>query len=246
VRTSNQVAETIENENAIFSAFVNRSYWKLHQYALSLLPPSAADADDDLVQEAYSRILESMRRGSPVRGYLEYRNQHGPDLIDMTRYMRVVIKHVFLDMIRRDRSTAISSLDEQLEWTDEPLDTQDLDEYSNVERVVLHQEATAELSAYIDRLPKRMQSIMKLKLNGFSSREIAENLSVSPATVRVSAMRATRLLRNMMTEKDSPSSLSRSQHNHDNSYNASPAMVTSIARLSDPYQMVVALRAIAR
>ncbi len=156
----------------------------------------------------------------------------------MMRYMHIVVKHAFFDMIKQNSSKE-ASLDDQLILNDQLLSLQDLDEYANVERFVLHQESNAELSSYIDKLPGKMQQIMKLKLDGFSSQEIADKLSKRPVTIRVSIMRATRLLRKIMTEEDQPH-LTRHQYNSMGSYNMSPALRKSIAQLPDPYRTVVA------
>lgn len=74
-----------EDQNAIFTLFVEQSYWKLHQYTLSLLPPSAADSTDDLVQEAYSRLLEYIRRGSPIQHYLAHQHASSATRFDLLR-----------------------------------------------------------------------------------------------------------------------------------------------------------------
>lgn len=228
----------LDDQNAVFSDFVNISYKKLHRYALSLLPPSAADAADDLVQEAYSRVLESMRRGSPLLGYFEYHKRYGTEPIDIMRYMHVVVKHVFLDMVQRNRSDPVS-LDNLFEADNQSLDPRDPDEYSNVEWLVLRKESSATLNAYVKELPNRTRTVIQLKLDGFSSQEIANELSLSPSTVRVAAMRGRRLLHAMIV-KGSQASPPRNQQNRTDPRSVPPAIVNAVAQLNNPYKKVVA------
>ncbi len=61
---SDKVTNTLDSQNIFFDQFIIISHENLHRYALSLLPPSATHAADDLVQEAYMRVFESIRRGS--------------------------------------------------------------------------------------------------------------------------------------------------------------------------------------
>jgi RNA polymerase sigma factor (sigma-70 family) len=224
---------TTNEEKAIFQAFVKRSYWKLRQYALSLLPASATDTADDLVQEAYVRVLEYIRRGTPMPV------SYDAETPDMMRYMRVVIKRLFLDIVLSNRSNE-QSLDDQSGASDQILSLHDPDEYANVEKTVLRQESSAEFHAYVDRLPRRMQSMVKLQLDGFSPQEIADALSVTPAAVRVAVMRSRRLLREIIV-KVPQTSVVQNQLKESNSHHLSPVIISAVAQLPDPYRIVVGL-----
>jgi RNA polymerase sigma factor (sigma-70 family) len=226
-----------DDEVAVFSDFVTSSYWKLRQYALSLLSREV-DTADDLVQEAYLRVLDYIRRGSHVFARLESSSKHERESI-MLRYMLVVIKHVYLDSVRHSYTNLVS-LDDAFGLAD-ALEIQDLNEYANIERVVIHRESAAELATYLDKLPKRMNEVMKLKLAGLSSQEIAVRLSISPGAVRIAVLRAKRFLRKG-TMKNAPLSLVRKRPGPGNSSQLAPALVKMIDRLPEPYKSVVVLR----
>lgn len=97
---------------------------------------------------------------------------------------------------------------------------------------MLRQESSAELSSSVERLPPRMQSVMKLKLSGYSTQEIAELLSISSGAVRIATMRATQRLREIVGE-GSQSLHSQNQQDCARSYEVSPFVVRNIVRLPD-------------
>lgn len=146
--------------------------------------------------------------------------------------MHVVVKRLFLNMIQRDRTHSLS--------LDDLFSMPALDEYATVEKTVLRKESAAELNAHLNLLPPRMQAILKLKLAGFSSREIADQFSITQSAVRLATWRAKRRLQ---TSRNSHTPPNRSRNPR---LQAHPSLVPSpsisnIARLSDPYKTVLAL-----
>ncbi len=239
---SDTMPSVSDDDMIVLDTFVTQSYGKLHRYALSLLSPSAASLAEDLVQEAYTRLLMHIRRGSPVFDRFE----QTPEPTDMVRYMQVVVKHVFLDMVQYGRIEMQSvSLDTDLELGDDSISIQIPDEYSDVEKVVLHQEAATEFGYHVALLPTRTRNVIQLKMDGLSSQEIAEKFSVSPSAIRVAFMRGKHSLRKII-EEHPRQSLPADQWTHIHRGGRTSNSAHEVAQLPAPYQMIVTLHGIRR
>ncbi|MFA5262589.1 MAG: sigma-70 family RNA polymerase sigma factor [Opitutaceae bacterium] len=127
---------------------------------------------DDLVQEAYTRLLCARRAGR---------------LTCAKAFLFTVTRNLAIDMFRRQRRTAIHEpISELAEMPalEQPSDTVDsLDHQYRLEVLI---EAVASL-------PERCREVMMLRhLDGLSYKEIAEQLGISPNTVKVHMVKGVR------------------------------------------------------
>ena len=123
--------------------------------------PSGCDIDD-LVQEAFMRVLQARERGV---------------LRSPKAFLFATARNLALDELRHQRVTRIESLVEV-----EVLSV--LDEADGVSDTVAHNQELAFLTEAIQSLPDRCRQIFTLrKIYGLSQKEIATRLDVSEHTV---------------------------------------------------------------
>lgn len=117
---------------------------------------------DDIVQEAFVRVLQA--------------RQHGT-LRAAKPFLFATARNLALDRLRRHEVTRTESLGE-IE------DINVIDEGDSIPEVVAHNQELALLSEAIQSLPDRCRQILTLrKLYGLSQREIAERLGITESTV---------------------------------------------------------------
>ncbi len=126
--------------------------------------PALSD-HDDLVQEAYVRLLRARREGR---------------LTCAKAFLFTVTRNLAIDMFRRRRRISthepLSELTEQA-VLEEPIDFESASE---------HQRRLDILIEAVVALPERCRMVMMLRhLDGLSYKEIAERLGISANTVRV-------------------------------------------------------------
>ncbi len=126
--------------------------------------PALSD-HDDLVQEAYVRLLRARRAGH---------------LTSAKAFLFTVTRNLAIDMYRRRRRVAthvpISEFAEQ-PALDEPVD---------LVTAIEHQRRREVLIDAVVSLPERCRDVMMLRhLDGLSYKEIAERLGISPNTVKI-------------------------------------------------------------
>lgn len=125
--------------------------------------PSLPD-HDDVVQEAYTRLLqaEADRHLASVKGFLF-----------------TVARNVAIDMLRRQQSVAHEPLSECAALPA-------LQEMPTISDALERQQRHAMLLDAIASLPERCREVVMLRhLEGLSYKEIAEQLGISPNTVKL-------------------------------------------------------------
>jgi RNA polymerase sigma-70 factor (ECF subfamily) len=125
--------------------------------------PALSD-HDDLVQEAYLRLLRARREGR---------------VTSAKAFLFTVTRNLAIDMFRRRRSSAHEPISEVL---DQPPLEEPIDFVTAAER----QHRLDVLLEAVVALPERCRIVMMLRhLDGLSYKEIAEQLGISANTVRV-------------------------------------------------------------
>lgn len=132
--------------------------------------PSLPD-HDDIVQEAYTRLLraESTRRMACPKGFLF-----------------TVARNVAIDLLRRRTGASHQPISELAEL-------RALDESPDVGEILERQQRHEVLIEAIASLPERCREILMLRhLDGLAYKEIAEQLGISPNTVKVHIVKGLR------------------------------------------------------
>jgi len=120
---------------------------------------------DDLVQEAYVRLLSARREGK----------------LTCTRaFLFTVTRNLAIDMFRRRQRTATHEPISEI--TEMPVLGEPTDIAANIE----HQQRLEILINAVVSLPERCREVMMLRhMDGMAYKEIAERLGISPNTVKV-------------------------------------------------------------
>lgn len=126
---------------------------------------------DDLVQETYSRLLRAREAGR---------------LTYARAFLFTAARNVAIDVFRRRRVTTIEPLSECAEVAT-------LEEPTGVVDLLERQQRLEVLVQAMDALPERCRQIIMLRhLDGFSYKDIAGRLGISPETVKVHMVRGVR------------------------------------------------------
>lgn len=126
---------------------------------------------DDLVQEAYTRVLNAHRTGR---------------LTSVKAFLFTITRNLAIDMFRRRRHVLYH----------EPLTDQEqfsLEEPADVATTLEREQRRLVLIEAIALLPERCREVMMLRhLEGLHYREIAERLGIAPNTVKVHLVKGVR------------------------------------------------------
>ena len=156
----NELVERLKNGDVeAFDVIYNKYSGKLYAFGLKYLQ-SAAEAED-LVQSVFLKIWEnykSLNKESSFKSYLFTITYH--DICKLFRKRHYLQE--FIDIARYENSQSSTETEEAIEY-----------------RSVLDQ-----IIQIVDNLPIRQKTIfMKSRLEGKSTKEIAEELNLSPGTV---------------------------------------------------------------
>jgi RNA polymerase sigma-70 factor (ECF subfamily) len=125
--------------------------------------PSLVD-QDDIVQDAYSRLLRARQTG-------EIRHPKA--------FLFTIARNVALDVFRRNRTVSIDDIADAGEFAV-------FDDDAGVAEAVSRKQELALLAEAINSLPRRCRRVLKLrKIYGLSHKEIAARLGISERTVGV-------------------------------------------------------------
>ncbi len=157
-----------DGDDAAFGVLFERHAAAVRRYAMRLSSPSDAD---DLVAEAYTRILDLIRRG------------HGPR--DSFRsYLMVTVRAIHLNRVRQ--TSRLTLLGDNLQALDSEAVGFDPEKLCDVELV----------TQAFGTLPERWRSILWLTaVEGRQPTEVAKKLGMSPGSVRALSFRAREGLR---------------------------------------------------
>jgi RNA polymerase sigma-70 factor (ECF subfamily) len=127
---------------------------------------------DDLVQEAFVRLLRAKREGR---------------LTSAKAFLFTVARNLAIDMFRRRQRSAVH--EPLTEFTELPALEESFDAVSTLE----HQRRREVLIEAVVSLPERCREVMMLRhLDGLAYKEIAERLGISPNTVKVHMVKGVR------------------------------------------------------
>jgi len=143
---------------------------------------------EELVQELFTRIWEKRE----FKGIKE----------DFTGYMYRIAQNLVHDFFRKMKSDAIL-LQKFRAWVEEKA------EYKNAEDLLQQQQSFAIINNAIEHLPVQQKKAYKLvKQEGYSYKKAAENMGISPFTVKEYLALANKSIRNYIYSKfDSPHEL---------------------------------------
>jgi RNA polymerase sigma factor (sigma-70 family) len=158
-------AEEVQPHEAALRAYLHAQF------------PSLSDVDD-LVQEAYARLLRAYRAGK---------------VLQARAYLFATARNAALDLFRREKIVPIDSLAEIDHLTV-------LEGGRNAAEQVSHDQELAILAEAVAALPPRCREILTLRrIEGRSHREIAEALGISEHTVNaqlaIAIVRCRKILR---------------------------------------------------
>lgn len=118
---------------------------------------------DDLVQEAYTRMLNARRSGRKL---------------SVKSFLFTITRNLAIDMFRRRKKALYH------EPLDESVDVVSLEENTDVSVTAEREHRQAVLIDAIATLPERCREVMMLRhLDGLHYREIGERLGIAPNTV---------------------------------------------------------------
>lgn len=148
--------------NQWFAAEIQPHEPALRAYLQARFP--TLEDQDDIIQEAYSRVF---------RAYTAGRVRYAKALLFTTA------RNAAFDWFRERQSRPVEAITEKAEWTV-------LDEYAGVaEHLDRHHELEV-LAEAVRALPDRCRQVVMLRfLDNLSYKEIAEQLGISPETVKV-------------------------------------------------------------
>jgi RNA polymerase sigma factor (sigma-70 family) len=146
-----------------FNAEVKPCEPALRAYLHNRFP--ALNDHDDLVQEAYVRLLSARRKGK---------------LTCTKAFLFTITRNLAIDMFRRRQSTAAHEPIAELAAL--PM----LEEPSEIAATIEYQKRHEVLINAVISLPERCREVMMLRhMDGMAYKEIAERLGISSNTVRV-------------------------------------------------------------
>jgi len=150
-------AEEIKPHERVLRGYLHRRF------------PTLRD-QDDVVQEAYSRVFRAWREGQ---------------LASAKSFLFTVARNVAIDIIRRQKivEQPISEIDE----------TALLERAASLHESVDHRQRRAMLVNAIASMPQRCREVFTLRyVEGMAYKEIAEQLGISANTVRLHLIKGTR------------------------------------------------------
>lgn len=158
-----------EDESKWFSEGVKPHEPALRAY-LSKRFPSLPD-HDDVVQETYIRVLRARETGR---------------LTYVKAFLFTAARNVAIDIFRRRRNVTHESISDLVELPA-------LDVTPGVAEKLEHRQRGELLLEAVSGLPERCRQVMMLRyLEGFSYKEIAAQLGISPETVKVHMIKGVR------------------------------------------------------
>lgn len=126
---------------------------------------------DDVVQETYTRLLRARQNGR---------------LTYAKAFLFTAARNIAIDMFRRRRGVVHETLSDVAEV---PL----LEEMPGVDETLDRQQRLDLLIEAVSALPERCRQVMMLRhLDGLSYKQIAEQLGISPETVKVHRVKGVR------------------------------------------------------
>ena len=139
---------------------------RLLAYALVLANGKLSDAED-LLQEAFLRVFKYLTNPEKIRSPFAY--------------LKTIMQHVWVTKWRRERTDITESWDELLskDATQEPAMEPD------VERILLNDELRNLMSDWKGPLTTEEEELLRLHLEGYNCKEIAEKLDQDVELIQV-------------------------------------------------------------
>ncbi|MDR7537861.1 MAG: sigma-70 family RNA polymerase sigma factor [Armatimonadota bacterium] len=173
-----------EDDRVNFERLVTRYGRRVYAIAYRMTG-NEADARD-LVQEAFVRVWRAWHRVDPdaqLEGWL-YR----------------IVSNLYIDLLRRRRSTRVVSLDEPMATAAGSLVRERADPSADVERLVLDATVDRRIQEALLALPPDLRMVVVLSdVEGHAYEEIAQMIRVPIGTVKSRLHRARRALRDRLS-----------------------------------------------
>lgn len=165
--TSEQLLnKTLERQ---FSKFYSERFNEMYQLSQCYL--NDTEASKDIVADAFSRLWKKRSKFDSEQ--------------DMLRYLRVVVRHCCIDVIRYERMR-VRRRQQVMTYLYENTSEREFGEDKNFTNILLKE---------VDQLPDRCKEVMKLYLQQHSSQDIAQKLNMAAQTVRNQHTKAVQKLR---------------------------------------------------
>jgi RNA polymerase sigma factor (sigma-70 family) len=166
-------------------------------------------AAEDIYQQALFKAVQNLKKGDPyiVPQKAVRRIQKDDDQTVDPTVRKVIVKnpaawlHAIIRNTGRNEYLRRRRTDAFIKELKEDLDRESR-RFEQPETIALRNISNAELHNYVDCLPEQFSKIINLHyFEGFSYEEIAKDLKCRPSTVRVSAMRALDMLKDVLRGK---------------------------------------------
>jgi len=174
---SNSIKQLIEGNEDVFTAIYEQYSEKVYRLAFRFLKDKALS--EEVVQETFINVWLSREKLDPEG--------------NMWLYLYVVAKRLSLNSLRQ----ACKSND----FVENLLNF--MEEQNSTEEEVLARDLEQFTDKIIERLPRQQQLVFKLsRVEGLSHKEIAEQLHISPNTVKNHMVEALKTLRSQLRYSD--------------------------------------------
>lgn len=174
---SNSIKQLIEGNEEVFTAVYEQYSEKVYRLAFRFLKDKALS--EEVVQETFINVWLSREKLDPEG--------------NMWLYLYVVAKRLSLNSLRQ----ACKSND----FVENLLNF--MEEQNSTEEEVLARDLEQFTDKIIERLPRQQQLVFKLsRVEGLSHKEIAEQLHISPNTVKNHMVEALKTLRSQLRYSD--------------------------------------------
>ena len=152
---------------------------EIYPFIRGVLIPKLSNPEwaDDIAQEVLISVHKSLHTYSPERAFKPWLN--------------AIVHYRKADYLRKhyaNRANVSVPVEEQINLSDNVTSPEDFSEYRNIERE-------------LDKLPKKQQEVFRLvKIEGYSTQEVAEKTGMSESAVKVSAHRTLEKLKQNLNE----------------------------------------------
>lgn len=161
------IGRLIEGDESVFQALFVEYYPPLVSFAMKYL--DREEAAEDIIQDVFVKVWETRERLKDVDNLSAY-------LYQMVRFR--CFNHLRAEKIRHDATRSFT----------EEMDITEMNEYIKEEtfRIVMH---------VIDQLPPGSRNVFSRAIQGYSAKEIADELGITVETVKKQKQNARRILK---------------------------------------------------
>ncbi|MCD0489174.1 RNA polymerase sigma-70 factor [Pedobacter sp. MC2016-14] len=136
---------------------------------------------EEIVQEVFLKIWTG-------RGNLNTIGNFGA-------YLRVITRNLTLDVLKKKAAEFNKTQKSQVSWTEAD---------DSTEQLILMKDSLSYIEQFIEKLPQQQRLVFKMcHIDGLKQKEVAEQLGISPLTVKVHLREAVKSLKMLVGDKNS-------------------------------------------